>query len=164
MKTLIIIRHAKSGWADQNQSDFERSLTISGILEAETMANKLKNRIPSIDYFICSTALRARSTCDKFCKIYQYPSHKVEYSDQLYHAPESLIHAIIAAVSNEHNIITVVCHNPGITEFVNQLTQQVKIDNMPTSGVFAVEANCEAWTDFEKATKKFLFFDYPSRQ
>jgi phosphohistidine phosphatase len=161
MKTLVIIRHAKSESPGFGQSDFERGLEPKGILEAEAMSLKLINKIPSIDHFISSTALRARLTCEKFSETFRQAPAKTEYADRLYHAPESVIYDVIANVHNQYNTIAVVGHNPGITAFANTLTDKITIDNMPTSGIFAVEADCNEWSEFEKAKKKFLFFDYP---
>ncbi|HMW25236.1 MAG TPA: histidine phosphatase family protein, partial [Ferruginibacter sp.] len=52
-------------------------------------------------------------------------------------------------------------HNPGITYFVNSLVPGVSLDNMPTCGVFAIEAEAARWKDFEKSRRRYLFFDYP---
>ena len=52
-------------------------------------------------------------------------------------------------------------HNPGITEFVNQLVENVHIDNMPTCSIFAVKINSTNWKDFIQTKKELLLFDYP---
>ena len=52
----------------------------------------------------------------------------------------------------------------GISEFVNLLVKDVKIDNMPTCAVFAVKINIKKWADFKNATRDFLFFDYPKNE
>ena len=51
-------------------------------------------------------------------------------------------------------------HNPGITAFVNELTT-TSVDNMPTCAIFALNINCNSWSDFRIAKKEFWFFDYP---
>ena len=66
----------------------------------------------------------------------------------------------IAAIKNDNETVALFSHNPGITEYASTLTN-VRIDDMPTCAIFAVQANTEKWSDFEDAEKKFLFFDYP---
>jgi phosphohistidine phosphatase len=56
--------------------------------------------------------------------------------------------------------VAVFAHNPGITLFVNELTH-TKIDDMPTCGIFAIQADISSWKDFEEGKKAFWFFDYP---
>lgn len=161
MKTLYIIRHAKSSWANANQTDFERPLNDRGNRDAPVMAEKLFNRNASIDLFISSTALRARKTCECFCKAYGVDINKIHFSDKLYHAPAYVIYSVIESIEDKNNSAAVFCHNPGITDFVNTLTEHDRIDNMPTCGIIAVQADTDTWKNFESAEKKILFFDYP---
>ena len=161
MKTLYIVRHAKSSWADFNQSDFERSLNDRGHENAPEMAKRLLNKKIKIDAFISSPALRARQTCEHFCKVYQVNKKDILFKDALYHAPESTIKNIIAQTDDQFESIAVFTHNPGVTDYANTLVEEVYIDNMPTCGVFAVTADTDNWEDFDKSKKTFLFFDYP---
>ena len=66
----------------------------------------------------------------------------------------------IETIDDSLNSVAIFSHNPGITEFVNTLTK-TQIDDMPTCGIFAVEIDITSWKSFKKASKKFLFFDYP---
>jgi phosphohistidine phosphatase len=161
MKTLYIVRHAKSSWADFNQSDFERSLNDRGHENAPEMAKRLLNKKIKIDAFISSPALRARQTCEHFCKVYQVDKKEILFKDALYHAPESTIKNIIAQTDDQFDSIAVFTHNPGITDYVNTLVEDVYIDNMPTCGIFAVTSGTDNWGDFDESKKTFLFFDYP---
>jgi phosphohistidine phosphatase len=161
MKTLYIIRHAKSSWANFNQSDFERPLNDRGNENAPEMAKRLLNKKIKIDAFISSPALRARQTCEHFCKVYEVDKKEIIFKDALYHAPESTIKNIVAQTDDQFESIAVFTHNPGITDYVNTLVEDVYIDNMPTCGIFAVTADIDNWGDFDKSKKTFLFFDYP---
>ena len=161
MKTLYIIRHAKSSWANLNQTDFERALNDRGNKDALMMAEKLFKKKETIDIFISSTALRARKTCEYFCKSYGVDINEILFSDKLYHAPAYVIYSVIEEIDDTKKGAAIVCHNPGITDFVNSLTDLFRIDNMPTSGIVAVEADTDTWKNFESAEKKVLFFDYP---
>lgn len=161
MKTLFIIRHAKSSWANFNQSDFERPLNERGHVNAPEMAKRLLNRKINIDAFISSPALRARQTCEHFCKIYNFDLKQIKFVDALYHASYKTIANVIAQTTDDLQSIAVFTHNPGITDYTNTLIENVHIDNMPTCGIFAVEAEADTWEAFSSANKKFLFFDYP---
>jgi phosphohistidine phosphatase len=161
MKTIYIIRHAKSSWANFDQSDFERPLNDRGHKDAPAMAKRLLDKKIDIDGFISSPALRARQTCEHFCKTYKIKEDQIVFIDSLYHAAASTISNVISKLDDRYKSIAVFTHNPGITEYVDSLIDNVEIDNMPTCGIFAVEANTEHWKDFPEAKKTFLFFDYP---
>jgi len=161
MKTLYIIRHAKSSWANFDQSDFERPLNDRGNENAPEMAKRLLNKHINIDVFISSPALRARQTCEHFCKVFKADKKQIKFVDALYHAHQSTIKNVIAQTDDNFQSIAVFTHNPGITDYVNTLVEKVYIDNMPTCGIFAVQSQTDSWEDFSTADKTFLFFDYP---
>jgi phosphohistidine phosphatase len=163
MKTLFIIRHAKSSWAEPHQSDFERSLNERGKKDAPIMAGRLHKKINSIDYILCSSALRTKQTGEFFCKEFNLENDSIEYVDKLYHAPASIIFSVVKKLNDKLDSVVVICHNPGITEFVNSLCYKVHIDNMPTCAIFAVQIKKESWKDFESAEREFLFIDYPKK-
>jgi len=161
MKTLIVVRHAKSSWADSNQSDFERPLNDRGKHDAPIMANRIKEKIGHVDDFVSSTALRAQQTCEFFCTAFKFPLNKIQLKDQLYHAEANTIYNVVSNQNQSSNTIAIFGHNPGITDLVNTLVEKTSIDDMPTCGVFAVTALVNDWKEFKNAKKKFLFFDYP---
>ncbi|MBS1578083.1 MAG: histidine phosphatase family protein [Bacteroidetes bacterium] len=160
MKSVIIIRHAKSSWDLHTLSDFDRPLTERGNKDALTMAKKLTDKNIVIDAFISSPAKRAITTATYFAKAYKVDEEKIIQVKELYNASVETFYNVIADVSNEFNNIALFSHNPGITYFVNELTE-TQIDEMPACGVFAVKAACESWKDFSSAKKIFSFFDYP---
>ncbi|MFY7899027.1 MAG: SixA phosphatase family protein, partial [Chitinophagaceae bacterium] len=161
MKQLLLIRHAKSSWSMNGLSDFERPLNERGHNDAPTMASRLlKNKI-AIDAFISSTANRAFTTAIYFYEIYTTKFQKIPPVigiNELYHAPASIFYQQIALFNNNFQSVAVFAHNPGITEFVNELTD-VRIDDMPTCGIFCMNVACSTWSDFKTAKKTFLFFD-----
>jgi phosphohistidine phosphatase len=161
MKTLLIIRHAKSSWANHSQSDFERPLNERGNRDAPKMAARLVSKKIKIDAFISSTAIRAKETCEHFCAVYGVDADQIQWMDALYHASADTIHQVLAQINDKYQTVAIFCHNPGITDFVNDLVEDVVIDDIPTCGIFAASAEIQSWSAFSTAKKSFLFFDYP---
>lgn len=163
MKTLYIIRHAKSDWENFNQTDFDRALNERGNKDAKKMAARLLKKNVIIDTFISSTAIRAKETCEHFCKVYNVPISDINFIDKLYHASSPAIYEVVDSIDNKFNHAAIFCHNPGITDFANTLISKVRLDNMPTCGIFALKIDTDDWKEFEASEKKFLFFDYPKQ-
>ena len=162
MKQLFIIRHAKS---DQGfwGNDFERPLNDRGRSDALVMAKRLKDRRVNIDAWISSPAKRAKKTAEIFTETFKVVAGEIVFVSALYHASPEVFYDVISSLPDELNNIVVVSHNPGITYFVNSLVEDIKIDNMPTSGLFAIKTNISRWHEFNHSKKDFLFFDYPKR-
>jgi phosphohistidine phosphatase len=160
MKTLIVVRHAKSSWAEAGQPDIERPLNDRGKKDAPDMAKRLKGKHLKVDLFVSSPAKRAKRTARYFAEAYGKTKEDIFIIEKLYEASVDAFYTAISTLDNSHETIAVFSHNPGITDFVNSLSQ-VRIDNMPTCGVFAVSINTNKWAGFKEAEKSFLFFDYP---
>lgn len=157
---MLIIRHAKSSWALPGQEDFERPLNDRGTRDAPAMAKRLLDKNISIDLFISSAANRALTTAGYFADTYGVPKKNIRQVRKLYHAHPPVFYEVIKEIPSDISVAALFSHNPGITEFVNELTQ-AKIDNMPTCGIFGVSADITDWKHFMKAEKTFWLFDYP---
>ena len=160
MKQLLIIRHAKSSWALVGQDDFDRPLNERGMNDAPMMAQRLLDKQIVIDAFISSPAKRALTTANFFADAYPTAKGKLKTVQKLYHVHPQVFYDVIGSIDDAVTTAAVFSHNPGITAFVNDLTK-TQIDNMPTCGIFAVQAEIDNWKDFQEAKKKFWFFDYP---
>lgn len=160
MKTLILIRHAKSSWDEAGMSDSERPLNDRGKKDAPEMAKRLRKRGLKIDAMVSSHAERAFRTARIFSKAYDMKKDDIQVEKALYGALSSHFEEVVAGLKDKYNTVALFSHNPGITDYVNTLTN-VRTDNMPTCGIFAVQAEVESWKDFAKAAKSFLFYDYP---
>ncbi|BAV09371.1 phosphohistidine phosphatase SixA [Filimonas lacunae] len=124
------------------------------------MAQRLLNRVPYIDAFVSSSARRAITTAGYFAEAYGIKEADIYQVQALYHAPAATFYKTIAELQDSWNSVIIFSHNPGITDFINTLTQ-VHLDNMPTCGVFAISVAITSWSEFADADKHFLFFDYP---
>jgi phosphohistidine phosphatase len=160
MKTVILVRHAKSSWDDHTVSDFERPLNDRGKQDAPEMAGRLQKKLKKIDAFISSPAKRAKKTATIFAKAYGLEKEDVVLKDELYLAAENTFFDVISKLPESMNTIALFSHNPGLTDFANVLTDEIRVDNVPTCGIFAVTSESD-WPSFRESQKKFLFFDYP---
>jgi phosphohistidine phosphatase len=161
MKFLFLIRHAKSSWEDATVTDFNRPLNARGIRDAGEMAKRLLAKTDTVDAFISSPAIRAKSTTEKFIAAFGTGKSQLIFEQGLYLSPESFFYQLISNLDNRFTTVAIVSHNPGITDFVNTLTPVIKTDNMPTCGIFGVKAAIDSWKNFQTVKKEFLFYDYP---
>jgi phosphohistidine phosphatase len=160
MKQILLIRHAKSSWDDPTQKDFDRPLNERGKKDAPEMAKRLLEKKVKIDAFVSSPAKRAIATCKYFAKAYDKKEKNIIEVSQLYEPDVDNFYRVITGVDNDYDTIAVFSHNPGITAFVNELTN-VHVDDMPTCSIFAINVDIKKWKEFEDAEKQFWFFDYP---
>ena len=160
MKALLLIRHAKSEWDDPSLSDFDRPLNKRGKSDAPEMARRLSDKKIKIDVFISSPAKRAKKTASIFAKEYKMEKKDLLFIKELYAAEANVFSDVILNMKDKYDNIAIFSHNPGLTDFANLLSD-VRIDNIPTCGVFAVKIDAKHWADFKEAKKDFWFFDYP---
>lgn len=163
MKTLLLIRHAKSAWDDPSLSDVERTLTARGKSDAKLIAKRLLEKSIDIDSFVSSTAKRAKKTAKIFMEEFEKNKKKLQLVPSLYEASVQDFYEAVESFNDKDKTVAVFSHNPGITEFVNSLNCAPVYD-MPTCSVFAVNIKTKHWKDFREAKKEFLFFDYPKNE
>ncbi len=144
MKTLLLIRHAKSDWPE-NMKDFDRPLAEKGFNDAEKMANFLFNENISIDKMITSPALRAKTTCSIFAEKYQM---NVCEDAELYHAQNSEFINAISKADEKANSLAIFSHNDGISDFASSLCGDDL--QLKTCAVAIFELKSETWANFRK--------------
>jgi phosphohistidine phosphatase len=164
MKTLYLIRHAKSSWDDPDLGDFERPLNKRGKKDAPNMAKRLKEKRVTPDFIITSPATRALDTAKEFAKILGYDKDKIKTDKRLYHANEdqflSIIHELKERDRDEEEVVLVFGHNPGLTEFANLLLNE-HIDNIPTCGIVKAHLKIDRWKDARFGCGELEFLDFP---
>lgn len=163
MKLLHIVRHAKSSWDDSTLDDFDRPLNDRGNRDAPRMAKRLKESGIHPDLLLTSPAKRALTTCLMMAKVLMIPPENIKQEERLYHADEDQILAILKKVNDHCSSVMVFGHNPGLTEFVNQLMNE-SIFNIPTCGVAACELKIKSWSELDWGTGKMLFYDYSKKK
>jgi phosphohistidine phosphatase len=162
MKTIILIRHAKSSWDDNNISDFERPLNNRGKKDAPAMAKILKEKIRKPDVIISSPAERAFSTALAFSDAFGYPQEKIRKEIGIYNGGADKILDIIRSLPEEYSMALLFGHNPVITRLACHLGG-VFIDNMPTASAAAIEFLDDSWEFIGDKSGKLLFFEYPKK-
>jgi phosphohistidine phosphatase len=160
MKSLLLIRHAKSSWGDFSLPDFDRPLNERGKHDAPMMARRLLKKGVTLDLLVSSPAKRAKRTAQVFAEEFQKDKESVLYKDELYLAGSEQFYSVISKLDDSVNHVAIFSHNPGITTFANSL-EVASIDDMPTCSIFAITSTAESWSAFRKAKKEFWFFDYP---
>lgn len=160
MKRVLLVRHAKSSWNSAAETDFDRPLNDRGHKDAPEMAKRLEKKGISIDALVSSNAVRALTTAEYFAKEFDIKKKQIILVPELYLAPPENFFKVISGLDDDLKTVAIFSHNPGITEFVNQLSD-VHVDDMPTCAVFAISTEISQWSEFAKSRKQFLFFDYP---
>lgn len=162
MKTLYIIRHAKSSWDNPGQPDFERGLNDRGKRDAPRMGKRLKEKEIHPHVMLSSPAKRAYATAKRIAKVLNYPKKSIKTESQLYHAGEDVLLSSVQSINDKHEIAFLFGHNPGLTEFVNALAEtDPGIDNIPTCGIVAFKLAVDSWKQVTWHSAKLAFFDYP---
>jgi phosphohistidine phosphatase len=160
VKTLFIVRHAKSSWDDPSLNDFSRPLNERGEKDAPRMGKRLKEKEITVDLMISSPAERAIKTCEAMAQVLEYPKGKIREEKKLYHAGADQILEILKSTKEPHDVVMIFGHNPGLTEFANHLLNQT-IMNIPTAGVVAGKLKIETWKEIAFGCGEILFFDFP---
>ena len=162
MKSLLIVRHAKSSWDTALTEDLDRPLNDRGKRDAPDMAERLLKKKIKIDAFISSPARRARKTAEVFAGKFGLKKEDIIIADKLYLPSPDTFFEVIEKVGDNAGSIALFSHNPGVTLFANLLTS-VYTDNIPTCGIFAVKAAVNGWKEFKAAPKEFWFYDFPKQ-
>src|SRR5687767_2042344 len=118
MKHLILVRHAQAAPESQGFKDFDRPLTPSGTEEARRAAQQLAAGYPPPDLIIASPARRALETARLFAETFGYPLQQLTTDKQIYLAGPADLLTVIHAVPDDIGRLTIVGHNPGISNLV----------------------------------------------
>jgi phosphohistidine phosphatase len=162
MKTLYLVRHAKSSWKYPNLDDFERPLNKRGRKNAPFMGRILKKLKVAPDLVISSPANRAAITARMIAAKINYPLEKIQYSENIYEFSEDALISVIKQIDDSVNKAMVVGHNPATNGLANYIGDQ-PIGNIPTSGVCCVELDISSWAKVKEHCGKLKFFEFPKK-
>ena len=150
MKTLLIMRHAKSSWNYPELSDYDRPLNARGKRDAPRLGKHLRQEGLIPDRIFTSSAKRARKTASKVAKSCGYTG-KVKKLDALYDTVPGVYFETLQALPNKYQCVMVVGHNPTIEQLVNHLTGEIK--RMPTAALAHIELSIQHWNALDLYTK-----------
>ena len=159
-RTLIVVRHAKSSWAEAGLSDHDRPLNKRGFRDAPRMGTRLSAMGYHPQIVFSSTALRARTTAELLVAELGLTDGVIETSEALYGAMPGEVLDQVGAFDDVHDTAMVVAHNPGITELVNYLGGS-NIYNVPTCGVAILGVDGGGWQEFIPGNASLIHYDYP---
>jgi phosphohistidine phosphatase len=152
IKTLLILRHAKSSWKFPDLADHDRPLNKRGKRDAPKIGNLLKERDLVPDIIISSTAVRAEKTAKMVAKASKYKGD-VALSDSLYAAGPDAYIDVLRNLQNKYNTVLVIGHNPGLEELVKILSGE-EYHVMPTCALVHVRLDIQSWLDIVQMTGK----------
>lgn len=153
MKTLLLMRHAKSSWKDIELADHERPLKKRGHKDTFSIAKVLKKKDLIPDYIMSSSAVRSLETAQDLAEKLDYKG-ELSILDTLYMAEPKTYIDSIQSVPNDVERLLVVGHNPGLESLVQILGD--KIDSMPTGGLAVISLPIETWADLSLETEDEL--------
>lgn len=162
MKTLYLVRHAKSSWEDSSLDDFDRPLNNRGKKDAPRMGQYLNKQGVFPDLMLASPANRAFTTSRKIARELDYPKDGIQTDERIYHADETDLLEILREVDDSWNSVMLFGHNPAFTWFANGLNR-TDIDNIPTCGVVACQLDIDHWTEVRMGCGQQLFFISPKK-
>jgi phosphohistidine phosphatase len=150
MKSVLVLRHAKSSWKHPDLTDHERPLNKRGKHDAPSMGRLLKREHLIPDIIISSTAIRARTTAQAVAKASGYKA-EITFNRSLYAAgPQAYIDAL-HDLSDENVRVLMTGHNPGLEELVELLTGEIHL--MPTCSLAHLKFRVEKWSEIDNKSK-----------
>jgi len=162
MKTLYLVRHAKSSWDDPEMKDHDRPLNDRGKRDAPRMGKRMKEREITPDLMLSSPANRAITTCKEMARIIGYQEDRIKTDKRIYHADEDNLFGVLKELNERQEVVMLFGHNPGLTYFANILLNE-NIMNIPTCGIVAGKLKIKSWQEIKPKCGKLEFFDFPKK-
>lgn len=154
MKTLYIVRHAKSSWEYDGINDIDRPLKKRGIKDAYLVSAVLQKKIERPDVFVASCANRALHTAMIFSYSFNYPLANLKISKSLYSFSDGYLIKTVKALDDSFDSAIIFSHDHGISDFVNKFGNEV-VNHVPTCGVIGIKFENNHWKNI-KSGKTFL--------
>jgi len=162
MRRLVLLRHAKSSWADDRLDDHDRPLAKRGRHDAPRMGERLRARGANPGLILASSAARARATAELVAAaLGGDASSRIRIVPELYLASPRTLLAIASRQDEGVRELMLVAHNPGMTELANRLLPGLDLANLPTTGVVAVDFEGATWAAIEAGEPRLAYYDYP---
>ena len=161
MKTLLVLRHAKSSWNDPALDDHERPLNERGRRDAPRMGELAQEYGLRPDVVISSDAVRARLTAEAVAEAAGYAG-EILLDQRLYIASPAEIILVLRTMREDAETIMIVGHNPGLEELVERLTGERQ--DMPTAALAQIGLPIDRWRDLKLSTRGTLLGHWQPRE
>lgn len=161
MKTLYLLRHAKSSWSLPSLDDIDRPLNKRGIKAAPFIGEILLKKKISPELVISSPALRAITTAKIIAEKLNYPVSNIKKDNNVYEASALDLLSVIKHANDKLNSLMLVGHNPGITDLINLISDK-RLDNLPTAGIVCLKKEIDNWKEIDD-NWLFEFIEYPKK-
>ena len=148
MKTLFLLRHAKSSWKDKELSDFDRPLKPQGRKVAETISALFKRKRVNPDLILSSPAVRAKETIEIILQSVNLKG-QLHFDERIYEASANRLLEMVNQIQNDVQSALIVGHNPGLEELIALCTGRNQ--RMPTAALAKIIFKTSNWTDVAKA-------------
>jgi phosphohistidine phosphatase len=162
-KTLILVRHAKSSWADPHLTDHDRPLNKRGTDDAPKMARRLEKRGDRPDAIVTSSALRAVQTAQAFASRLEMASDAVVVEPKIYGAGVDELIELIRSFNEDLRSVLVVGHNPTFSELCYRLTGE-ELGELSTCSVITLRVGSGEWGSVGRARLELVDLDYPKKK
>lgn len=159
MKKLLLIRHAKSCWADDELDDHERPLNARGERDSFTIARYLADADEGLEVIFTSTATRALELAHV---ISEFTDVTVVPDLSFYTFDEDSLMEIIRSLPDDATRVAVVAHNPAIHRVVERLSE-AELDKFPTAAIASFECHVEEWRDINESNCQLVYLETPKR-
>lgn len=160
MKTLVLVRHAKSSWKDASLADRDRPLNDRGKRDAPEMGRRLAARGEAPDLIVSSPAARALATARVIAEAVGYPVDRIREDERIYMAGPADLLGAIHDLDDDDDRVFLFGHNPGLTDLVNALSVPA-VENVPTCGVVEFRLTGVRWADLSRETVRRASFMTP---
>ena len=144
MKTLFLLRHAKSSWKDESLPDFERPLNRRGKEASEQIGRYMKRELIAPELILSSPAVRARETVERVSKAAKL-NVEVRFDQRIYEAGGLRLLEVVSQIENERKTVLLVGHNPGLEELLMLLTGSA--ERLSTAGFARLEIKSSKWAN-----------------
>lgn len=163
MKTLYLIRHAKSSWKDAElRADIERPLNDRGKRDAPFMGALLRSRGIRPERLVSSPAIRAFKTAKLIGEELGIDKKDIAIRQEIYEATPYTILNIIQSFDDQWSTTALFGHNPTLTEVANWYAEE-PLFNLPTCGIVAIEFPVATWQEAGFDNGKVLWVEYPKK-
>jgi len=163
VKTLLLVRHAKSSWKEASLPDRDRPLNRRGNRDAPEMGRRLANLVGTVDLIVSSPATRAMATARIVAEAMGYPADAIREDERIYEAGPADILEVIREIDPDLDSVALFGHNPGLTRLVNELSEP-HVDNVPTCGAVELRLAIDRWADVSPTTARRAAFLTPKDQ